>query len=100
MYLIELLFNSLQSQNLWMLGKSHWNWVQTDLTRGLLGESVPSWRLTLRLVLVQLRILVSMPEGDCYILFSVVMLRIEILLLAHTSKSSLSPVSLEFGETW
>lgn len=36
----------------------------------------------------------------CYILFPVVFLRIEILLLPHTSKSSLSPASLEFWESW
>lgn len=69
MYLIELLFNSLQSQDLWILDKSHWNWVQTDLTWGLLGESVPSWQLTLRLILVQLRILVSMSEIDYFVTF-------------------------------
>ena len=69
MYSIELLINSLQSQDLRVWGKSHWNWVQNDLTGSLLGESVSPWQQNLGLVLVPLRIFVSMPEIDYFVTF-------------------------------
>lgn len=90
MYLIELLFNSLHSQDLWILEKSHWNWVQTDLIWSLLGESAPSWQLNLTLVLYSTTGGACVCAGNrlfCYILFSVMLLRIEIPLLPHTSKA-------------
>lgn len=66
MYLI-LVFNSLLSQDLWILDKPHWDWVQTDPTWSLLGETVPSWQLNLILGLVQLRTLVALPEVDDFV---------------------------------
>lgn len=67
MYLIKLLLNSVQSQDLWILDKLHWDWVQTDLTWSLLGESVTPWQVNLRLVLAQLRTHVAMPEIDYFV---------------------------------
>lgn len=73
------------------LGKPFWDWVQTDLTWSLVGESVPFRQLSLILGLVQPRTHVALPEIDlfCYILFSVMLLRIEILLPhSHISNPS------------